>query len=216
MRRKSKPPKPVKLAKQQLADLRRRLEKIDADRKAQAPKKKRGRPPKPKPAIETKPQPKERKMPRHRKSDTGEDIVVTDSLAVEEPTKVYPFHLNLVTPAVEAVPPTETEPEKPAIPEIIEQQAEGVRWSDRTYTIHWTALGPVRGYLTYTSLRELTDTYPKLTLVFVDGVEPKDEEEAEVEARTKEAEDAAIKAKEARAAAEEAKARMEARQHEHA
>jgi hypothetical protein len=216
MRHKSKPPKPVKLTRQQLADLvlRRRLEKFAADRKAQSkaaePKNKRERPAKPKPVIEPEPQPKERKMPRHRNPET------VDALANEEPTKVYVFHLNRVTPAVPETPATETEPEKPAIPEIVEQQAEGVRWSDRTYTIHWTAQGPAVGYLTFPSLRHLYDTYPNLTLEFVGGVDPKDEEEAELEAKAKEAEEAELAAKAARALAEEAKARVEARHAAHA
>jgi hypothetical protein len=221
MRRKSKPPKPVKLTRQQLTDLvlRRRLEKLAADRKAQAkaaePKKKRGRPAKPKPETTSKPKPKEHNMPRHRRSETGEVVEATDVVA-DEPTKVYVFHLNRVTPAVPETPATETEPAKPAIPEIVEQQAEGVRWSDRTYTMHWTAQGPAVGYLTFPSLRHLYDTYPNLTLEFVGGAEPKDEEEAEVEARAKEAEEAELAAKEARARSEEAKARVEARHAAHA
>jgi hypothetical protein len=215
MRHKSKPPKPVRKAakaqaKYQLADLRRRLEKIATDRKAQAKpeaKKKRGRPAKPKPKIEPEPKPKERKMPRHRSSDIGETAAAATA---DEPTKVYVFHLNLVTPEV---PATDTEP---AIPEIVEQQAEGVRWSDRTYTMHWTAEGPAVGYLTFPSLRHLTDQYPKLTVEFVGGAEPKDEEEAELEAKTKEAEEAELAAKEARARSEEAKARVEAKHAAHA
>jgi hypothetical protein len=222
MRRKSKPPKPVRKAakaqaKYQLADLRRRLEKIASDRKPQAKveaKNNRGRPvkAKPKPKIEPEPKPKERKMPRHRRTETGEVVEVADPLAADEPTKVYVFHLNLVTPPVEA---TDTQP---AIPEIVEQQAEGVRWSDRTYTIHWTATAPAVGYLTFPSLRHLTDTYPKLTVAWVDGVEPTptDDEAIELEAKAKEAEEAELAAKAARALAEEAKARVEARHAAHA
>jgi hypothetical protein len=210
MRRKSKPPKPVKLTTEQLVELRRRanltarLAKIDAERQAQAAKKKRGRPAKPKPVIEPEPQPKERNMPRHRNPETAA------AATADEPTKVYVFHLNLVTPEV---PATDTEP---AIPEIVEQQAEGVRWSDRTYTMHWTAEGPAVGYLTFPSLRHLTDQYPKLTVEFAGGVDPKDEDEAELEAKTKEAEEAELAAKEARARSEEAKARVEARHAAHA
>jgi hypothetical protein len=210
MRRKSKPPKPVKPTTKSLADLRRRLANLNTTRQPPAAKKKRGRPAKAKPKIEPEPKPKERKMPRHRNPETA--AVAT----VDEPTTVYVFHLNLVTPAVPATPATETEPEKPAIPEYVEQQAEGVRWSDRTYTIHWTAMGPAVGYLTYPSLRHLNDAYPKLTLEFVGGAEPKDEEEAELEAKAKEAEERELAAKAARALAEEAKARVEARQREHA
>jgi hypothetical protein len=206
MRRKSKPPKPVKPATKSLADLRRRLAKIDTTRQAPPAKKKRGRPAKLKPIIEPEPKPKERKMPRHRNPETAA------AAAADEPTKVYVFHLNLVTPEV---PATDTEP---AIPEIVEQQAEGVRWSDRTYTMHWTAEGPAVGYLTFPSLRHLTDQYPKLTVAWVDGVEPtpNDDEAIELEAKTKEAEEAELAAKEARARSEEAKARVEARHAAHA
>jgi hypothetical protein len=215
MRRKSKPPKPLPTMRRNakastLAALHRRLEKLAADRKAQSkaaePKNKRGRPAKPKPKPETpiKPQPKERNMPRHRNPETAA------AATADEPTKVYVFHLNLVTPEV---PATDTEP---AIPEIVEQQAEGVRWSDRTYTMHWTAEGPAVGYLTFPSLRHLTDQYPKLTVEFVGGADPKDEEEAELEAKTKEAEEAETAAKAARTLAEEAKARVEARHAAHA
>jgi hypothetical protein len=221
MRRKSKPPKPVKLPTMRrnakpstLAALHRRLKKLAAEREAQAKpeaKAKRGRPANltPKPKIKPEAKPKERKMPRHRKSETGEEV---EAMTNDEPTKVYVFHLNLVTPPVEA---TDTQP---AIPEIVEQQAEGVRWSDRTYTIHWTATAPAVGYLTFPSLRHLTDTYPRLTVAWVDGAEPTptDDETFELEAKTKEAEEAELAAKAARALAEEAKARVEARHAAHA